>query len=330
MKKTMYIISTIFFIFIAVYLFLHLTSLKKYPVKYGLSFNQLHAEYLGLDWRNVYKDMILNLKPKYIRIAAMWSEVEKEKDVYNFANVDWMMDLAKENNVQVTLVIGQKAPRWPECHVPDWTSKISSDDYEKKLLSYLETTVERYKNNPALELWQVENEPFIKFKFGECDSYREDLVEKEVELVRKKDEKHWIMITDSGELSTWLKASKVGDIFGSTLYRIVRNSNGHIWTYDWLPASFYRFKAMVLKIPLERFFIAELQAEPWFTNSDPNLENIKIQEETMNINRLKKHFDYVERIGTNRVYIWGVEWWYWMKEKQNDLRYLDFIKNKLN
>ncbi len=108
MKKIMYVFLTIFFILIAFYLFLHLASLKKYKVEYGLSFNQIHAEYLGLDWRNVYKDMILNLKPGYIRIAAMWSEVEKEKGDYNFSDVDWMMNLARENNVKVALVIGQK------------------------------------------------------------------------------------------------------------------------------------------------------------------------------------------------------------------------------
>jgi hypothetical protein len=330
MKKIMYIFLTIFSILVIFYLFLHISSLKKYKVNYGLSFNQIHAEHLGLDWKDVYRDIILNLKPKYIRIAAMWSEVEKEKDEYDFSNVDFMMDLAKENNVKVLLVIGQKSPRWPECHVPDWTKDLDEQEYEEKLLQYIDKTLQKYKDHSALELWQVENEPFIKFKFGECENYREDLVEKEIKLVRKNDDKHWIMITDSGELSTWIKASKAGDIFGSTLYRIVRNPSGMVWNYDWLPASFYRLKAMLLKIPLERFYIAELQAEPWFNNSDPTSSSILEQEETMNLERMKKHFDYVERIGINRAYIWGVEWWYYMSEKHNDLKYLNYIKNKIN
>ncbi|MFA5211642.1 MAG: endo-1,4-beta-xylanase [Patescibacteria group bacterium] len=329
MKKILYIFLLFIFLIIAFYLFLQASSLRRYKVNYGLSFNQIYTNYLGLDWRNVYQDMILNLQPKYIRIAAMWSEVEKEKGFYDFADVDWMMKIAAENNVKVTLVVGQKAPRWPECHVPDWTNNLTTEEYKKELFEYIKTTVERYKDNSALELWQVENEAFIKFKFGNCLNYKSEFVAEEVALTKKLDEKHWIMMTDSGELSTWMTASKYGDIFGSTLYRIVRSPSGRIWTYDLLPPAFYRIKAMLLKIPLERFYIAELQAEPWFNNADPLTEDLATQSETMNLERLKKHFDYAERIGVNRVYVWGVEWWYWLKEKQNNPNYLEYIKNKI-
>lgn len=325
MKKTMLIILAII---IVLYGLLWLFSLKKYPVEFGVSFNKQHAEYLGLDWQKTYLAMLDELKPKYIRIAATWREV-KNGDEYNWQDVDWQINEAEKRDIRLVLVIGQKAPRWPECHVPDSVREFSDEQYEESLLDYIRQTVERYRGHKALEFWQVENEPFIGFRFGECKDFRVDLVKKEIDLVHRLDDIHWIMITDSGELSTWFKARDAGDIFGSTLYRIVRTPSGRVWTYDWLPAAFYRLKARVLGIPMERFYISELQAEPWFTDEHVGDTPIEEQEKTMNTERLEKHLDYVSRIGTSRVYLWGVEWWYWMKEKQNNTGYWDLVQKKL-
>lgn len=298
---------------------------QTFPVEYGISFSQNHASSLGLDWKETYTTMLKELKPKYIRIAAMWSEVEKKKDIYDFGDVDWMMNEAGKYHARVTLVVGQKAPRWPECHVPEWLVDYSDAENEKYLMDYIEATVNRYKSHPALEFWQVENEPFIRFEFGDCHRYREDLVEEEIALVKSLDKPHKIIITDSGEISSWHKAIKAGDYFGTTLYRIVRSSKGKIWNYDWLPPVFYRLKAALWGRDLNTFFVSELQAEPWFTGAGANETPIEIQEETMNPERLEKHLDYVTHIGVSRAYLWGVEWWYWMKKTHEDSRYWDLV-----
>lgn len=329
-KKFIFSIFILLIVLTIAYLYLLINSRTKYPVEYGISFNRQHAESLGLVWQKVYVEMLDELQPKYIRLAANWSETELQPSVYNSAEVDWQMAEAEKRGVKVVLVVGQKAPRWPECHVPDWTADLSPEEYSGALFKYIEYVVERYKTHPALEIWQVENEPFIRFRFGECEGFRVDLVKQEIALVRLLDPNHKILITDSGELATWRRASRAGDIFGTTLYRIVRTPSGKIWTYDWLPASFYRLKAQFWNINPNNMFVAELQAEPWFSSSDPSNTSIEEQEQTMNIERIKKHFDYTERIGVPRAYLWGVEWWYWMKEKHGDGRYWDLVKNKLN
>ena len=272
--------------------------------------------------------MLKELKPKFVRIAATWSETEETKDSYDFEAVDWQMDMAEKYNTKIVLVVGQKAPRWPECHVPDWAQELENGDYKAVLFSYVEKVVERYKDHEALELWQVENEPFIKFRFGECENFHENLVRDEIKFVRELDSYHKIIITDSGELSTWWNASRAGDLFGTTLYRVVRTPRGNIFTYDWLPAAFYRVKSQLLGRSMDQVFVSELQAEPWFSDGNPNNTPIEKQMETMNIDRLQKHFDYVESIGTKRAYLWGVEWWYWMKEKQDDGSFWEMVKNK--
>jgi len=313
---------------VSLYGLLVFLSQKRFDVEWGISFNQNHATSLGLDWKEVYSETLRDLKPQHIRIAAMWSEVEKVKGVYNFDDVDWMMHEANKYGTKVTLVVGQKAPRWPECHVPNWLT-FDEQETEKHLFSYVENTVKRYKDHPALNIWQVENEAFINFTFGECEGFVKSVIYNEIDIVKKVDTKHKIVITDSGELSFWNKAAHAGDYFGSTLYRIVRLPKGKIFTYDWLPAGFYRAKAWILGINSERFFISELQAEPWFTSVSIQKTSIKEQEETMNIERLHQHLEYSQHVGASRVYLWGVEWWYWMRHANGDDRYWEEVKKQL-
>ena len=61
----------------------------------------------------------------------------------------------------------------------------------------------------------------------------------------------------------------------------------------------------------------ELQAEPWGPKLlyDISLEE---QEKTMNAEQFKKNIEYAKKTGFDYHYLWGAEWWYWMKEKQGD------------
>jgi hypothetical protein len=306
-----------------------LFSIKNYPVSFGISFDHEYAKYLGLDWKKTYQAILQDLNPKYIRVSAKWNAVEPTKDVYNFDDTDYLINEAGKKNSKILLAIGQKVPRWPECYFPDWSKSLKSEDRKAELLKYVEKVVNRYKNNPALEMWQVENEPFISFKFGECAIFDSSAVADEIALVRKSDSKHKILITDSGELSTWYPAAKTGDIFGTTLYRVVRSSNGMIWRYDWLPAGFYKIKTMLFGLSPDTFFVSELQAEPWFSNGGPTDTPLSIQSQTFNLNQFKKNTSYAEHLGTSRAYLWGVEWWYWMKTTQGDESYWDFARETL-
>ena len=330
MKKLFKILFSLILFVALFYIFLLYHGQQEYKVDYGISFNKQHSESLGLNWQDNFQAMLDDLQPKYLRFSATWKEVATTPDEYDFTDIDWQMNQAIAKGVKVTLVVGQKAPRWPECHTPDWVDGLSDEEYKIKLLNYVQTVIERYKDNPALDIWQVENEAFIKFRFGECNNFKRDLVYEEINLVKQIDPNHKIMITDSGELSTWQDATKVGDIFGSTLYRVVMTPSGGYWNYDWLPAGFYKLKAQFWGVDLNNFYISELQAEPWFTNSDPNTTDVKEQEKSMNIDRLKVNINYVKHIGVKRAYFWGVEWWYWMKEKMGDSSYWDLIKNEIN
>ena len=38
----------------------------------------------------------------------------------------------------------------------------------------------------------------------------------------------------------------------------------------------------------------------------------------MNSEILRSNVQFAKNTGLSEIYIWGVEWWYWLKEKQNN------------
>lgn len=325
-KRGMFIfLSAIILAIIFVYAVSWAMSFRPYKAEWGISFNHNHASYLGLDWKETYTAMLDELKPRHVRIAAMWNEGEPEPGVYQFDSVDWMMVEAAKRNVKVVLVVGQKAPRWPECHIPDW-AKGKIQESKPAYLAFVSEVVRRYKLHPALDTWQIENEPFIRFDFGECTGYDPAIVYDGVAVVKAEDSRHPIMITDSGELNIWWKSTRIGDVFGTTIYRIVRAPTGHRFTYAWLPPGLYKIRARLLGRPYDKFYVSELQGEPWFHKGDPMTTPTEEQEETMNPKILQKNIHYAERVGATRIYLWGVEWWYYMKTVRGDARYWEVVK----
>jgi hypothetical protein len=333
MKRIIKIIYKIILLFIffcvLVYGILWVFSFKTHSLVYGISFSPEYAQSLNLDWQKAYIAILDGLKPKYLRLSAPWSNIESRKGIYNFNTTDYLINEAGKRGIKVTLVLGQKVPRWPECYIPDWAKSSLGDEKKQALMEYVGETVKRYRNNVALEMWQVENEPFIKFDFGDCVFFDPSVVESEIYLVKSLDNNHKIIITDSGELSTWYKASKVGDILGTTLYRTVRTPGDMIVKYDWLPAAYYKFKAFLWNNEEQNFFISELQAEPWFGAEAPAISTISRMEETLSPERLQENISYAKHLGASRAYFWGAEWWYWMKTVKGDSRYWDIVKGIL-
>jgi len=38
----------------------------------------------------------------------------------------------------------------------------------------------------------------------------------------------------------------------------------------------------------------------------------------MNLEQFKYNVEFAKNTGMSEHYLWGAEWWYWMKEKQNN------------
>jgi hypothetical protein len=205
-------------------------------------------------------------------------------------------------------------PRWPECFAPDWTNKLSNEQRATAQLSFVSAVVTRYRDEPTLERWQVENEPY--FKFGVCP--RIEVVEyfEEVDLVRKLDPGHPIIVTTSGEQSWWGMNAHPGDLLGATLYRSVGN---HFFGPIVFPfyEMFYVGQRLLLGRSSDQAIIMELQGEPW---------DDRRNYEAFTAEQLLTNARFVSRLGVREAYWWGVEWWYYLK-KQGDSRLWDAAKS---
>lgn len=288
---------------------------------YGASFNAEYASYLGLDVKEAFNKILDEWQFKYIRLSAQWDLIEKIKGQYDWDDLDWMMNKAAKRNVKVVLVVGNKTPRWPECHFPGW---IDASSHQPDLLNFIKNVVTRYKNHPALEIWQVENEPFLRF--GDCEPISAQELTEEVALVKQLDPLRSTMVTDSGELSLWRRTAKQADLFGATIYRVVWNKRLGYWSYDWLlPPLAYTAKLWLNGRDINTAYITELQAEPWIP--DKKLADTPLAEQfrSMSLERLKSNVNFAARTGMPRAYLWGAEWWLWLEGKGNN-DFSDYIK----
>lgn len=300
-------------LFLAIIFFMYKKSPSNENMIFGASFNPGQARLLGEDPKMIFNFLADDLEFKYVRLSAQWDEIEKTRGQYDFAELDYYIAQSQEKEMKVILALGRKTPRWPECHLPSWAQSLEYKDYRVDLLNYLKAVAERYKNSSAVEIWQVENEPF--FVYGKCGKMPADDLKEEINLVKNISPNKQTLTTDSGEMGFWLKSGRAADLFGTTLYRVVWNKYLGYWSYDWLPVSYYKLKAKLLPQINEQIFVSELQAEPWLLNNNPNNTELFEQYKSMDANRLQKNIDYAKRTGFARSYLWGVEWWYWLKNK---------------
>jgi hypothetical protein len=114
------------------------------------------------------------------------------------------------------------------------------------------------------------------------------------------------------------------------MYRAVSGPLGWHFYYHWMPPGFFKARAFWQGRTSADFFISELQGEPWFAGTNALSTSIKEQELTMNPKRLQVNMEVAERTGASRVYLWGAEWWYYMKEKNSDARYWEVAKKNFS
>ena len=280
----------------------------------GVTFSSRYASDIGLDWKEAYLAMLEDLNIKKIRIPVYWDLAEKEDGAYDFADVDWQLQEARKKNTEIILVVGQKVPRWPECFIPNWVGDDAKNRQEK-LSRFINIVVERYKSNPEIKYWQVENEPFLSF--GICPEFDKNFFDREIALVKRLDPSREVIVTASGEISIWSRSAKRGDILGTTLYRTIWKEGIGYFDYPIGP-RFFHLKYFISKLLTgnSRAFIIELQGEPWisgYTTNGPLEEQFK----SMNAEKLKENVSFARKVGFPEIYLWGVEWWYWLKVEKS-------------
>lgn len=296
-------------------------------INWGVTFSQEFSQSLGLDWKQNYQAILSDLGAKNLRLIAYWDLMQGNPGPVYFDDMDYQMRLAENYGAKVILNIGRKQPRWPECHVPSWANNLKGDDFKKALFDYMGAVVDHYKDSEALLYWQVENEPFLSF--GECPTVSGKMLDEEIAFVREKDPKHPILVTDSGEISLWYFAAKRGDVFGTTMYRRVHNRVLGYIDYH-LPPQFFNIKESLvrelIRQPDKKFMVIELAGEPWLNKAMTEV-SLEDQFKSFDLDFFKDSIRYAKETDFNDYYLWGVEWWYWLKEKQNHPEFWNYASS---
>lgn len=290
------------------------------PLTMGASFIPDYARGFGLDPKQTLDAMLHDLGIRHLRLVSYWSTVEPTKGTYNFSELDWEFQKANAAHAKISLSLGLRQPRWPECHPPSWVDTTKPyQQWYPDLEKYMTAVVDRYKNNPALESYQLENEYFLK-AFGECKNYSRDRLVQELQLVKKLDPHHTVIIARSNNNLGLPIGKPTPDEFGVSVYkRVWVPAVGRYVEYPF-PAWYYAFFAGAGKLLTgKNMVVHELQAEPWPPHGQSLLTtSIEEQNNSLSAKRLKGRFTYAEATGIRNIDLWGAEFWYYRKEKLHE------------
>ena len=301
----------------------YLWSNRNTPLKVGATFIPNYARYFGLEPQKTFMAMIDELGIRQFRLVSYWSDIESEQGIYDFTELDWQFEMAERYGAEISLAIGLRQPRWPECHMPKWAEPLPMTEWEPKLNDFMKITMERYKDSPSLASYQLENEFFLDV-FGICPDHSRERLVREFEFVKTVDNTKPIVISRSNNAIGLPIGDPRPDQFAISVYKRVwdKTLTKRYIEYPF-PSWFYASLAGGGKILTGKdMIIHELQTEAWLPDTGEfmmnDIDSITEQNKSLNAERLVDRIRYGEQTGMKEMDLWGVEWWYWRKSVAGD------------
>lgn len=206
-----------------------------------------------------------------VRLGVYWNEVQPNGPTdANFKQLDALLAAAQRHGIKVILSVGTKAPSYPEFYAPEWAGKGSeyggdaSQDpaFQARQLAFVKLSAQHLAGNPAVCMWQVENEPFTPAG-PQMQHLDEQTVAAEAATLRQADGGRrpvmvnlWTLGTRSSALEP---AFRVGDVVGLDVYNAVPAQPGRWDRVVGQPNEALKLAQKTGKPVM----IAELQADDW-------------------------------------------------------------------
>jgi hypothetical protein len=306
----------------------------------GTSFARWRAEALGLDYRAAF-ERICAMRFTLIRLSASWREVAQ----FGYGHLDWLLGEAVRVRQPVLLTVGMKALGWPEFYLPDDMDPADAA-VQRAAVGHVREVIRRYRDNPMIMAWQIENEPFNR-SGPHAWSIPRAVVRGEAEAVRSLDHQRPLLVTSFAHFdegldrrsrrnhSKWkrrlglalpaereaLSVLRCGDILGLDVYsaigwldpdgrdQVARAEPDQVATV----ASWQR----IAREQNKRLWVTEAQAEPWEGRRQTHGDPLTIRPEAIGelVNRLVG-------IGVETILLWGSEYWLWRADN-GDPRWID-------
>ncbi len=298
------------------------------PLTWGVTFIPNYARYFDLDPHETMLALRDDLGFRRFRLVSYWKDIEPVNGQYDFRELDWEFARVAEVGGTVTLAIGLRQPRWPECHFPDWVgNKQDEAAWYNELEQYMTAVIDRYKDNPVLGSYQLENEHFLTV-FGECPAPTRSRLQSEFDLVKRLDNKTPVIISYANNYFGVATSEPLPDQVGVSVYKRVFDYTITKRYFEYpFPSWYYAWRAAQQQILTGRSsMLHELQAEPWPPMAVKDA-SIAEQDKSMNAKRLQERIDYGEATGFRDIDLWGGEWWYWRKVKFDDPSLWNTVKN---
>ena len=87
-------------------------------MRFGATFSEPYARSLGIYPAAAYWSVTHEIGLELIRLCAYWDRIEPDPGRFDFASLDRQVEEAERTRLEIILTVGQKAPRWPEFHLP--------------------------------------------------------------------------------------------------------------------------------------------------------------------------------------------------------------------
>ena len=290
----------------------YMASQNNKPYTLGTTFIPAYAESLGLQPEPTLDAILGDLNVKHLRLVSYWDQMEPSKGSYDFSQLDWQFKKAEAHGAKVSLSIGLRQPRWPECHMPTWAVDEPKSQWQPQLNQFIGAVMDRYKNSPSLDSYQLENEYFLS-AFGTCTDFSRDRLVSEYAFAKKHDAKHVIIVTRSNNALGLSVNNPRPDILGVSIYKRVWSPLFHRYLEYPFPAWFYGFMAGSQKLLTGTdMIIHELQAEAWPPNAQSIPQtSLDEQNKSFDAARFKDRIQYGKATGIRTMYLWGSEYWYY-------------------
>lgn len=290
------------------------------PLVLGTTFIAGYAESYHEDPHQTLQAILSDLGIRHLRLVSYWDQIEPKPGVYDFSQLDWQFALANQYHAKVSLAIGLRQPRWPECHPPSWIKGETEAQWLPQLNSFTTAVINHYKNNPTLESYQLENEYFLG-AFGDCGDYSADRPRliSEFNNVKAADKTHPVIMSLANNYIGIPTGQPVPDEYGISIYKRVFDYTvtHRYFEYPFPPWYYAARSGLIELVDGKPSVVHEMQAEPWGPVPITDM-SIAEQDRSMNATSLTERIKYAEDGGYRTIDMWGAEWWYWRKTQLHD------------
>lgn len=279
-----------------------------------------------------------------VRLSAQWDEVEPREGDFDFTLLDQLVSVAGQKGAAVNLSVGMKGQRHPEFYIPGWAfegtdihdGEVISEDPElrRRALAMVATVVQHYAENPTIDSWGAENEPYIASGRSDGYSLSRAYVAEVVELIRANDPLGRKVMINHGQHfvmdQRWKQALADSDVLGQSLYP---RRNEHILGVPVVVNVLelgplmpnYAYQARAAHDAGKEFWVNELQGEPW-TDDDSRLITPAHPSANLSPKGFAENIVYARKTGADRIYLWGSEWWLYQSRFFGDNRWIDVAR----